>query len=106
MFARYRVRVAKAAKADLRDILNYVTADRPSAAHKLELRFAKSLKSLRHLPERFPKIRENLHTKFVYRHVLVNSYRVIFRIFGNEVLIVRILHQARRFRRSMLFGFD
>jgi plasmid stabilization system protein ParE len=76
------------------------------AADKLERRIAKSLKSLRRFPERFPKIREKFHTKFIYRQILLNPYRIIFRIFGNEVLVVRILHQARLFTRDMLFGLD
>ncbi|MCI0694986.1 type II toxin-antitoxin system RelE/ParE family toxin [candidate division KSB1 bacterium] len=106
MIASYRVRVARLAKADLRGILDYIAADRPAAADRLERRVAERLKSLRHNPERFPKIRENFHTKLVYRHILVNSYRIIFRIFGTEVLVVRIIHQARRFTFDMLFGLD
>lgn len=106
MPAKYRVRLALVAKADLLEILRYIEADRPSAADRLEQRFAEKLKSLRRRPERFPEIREKLHTKFVYRHILINPYRIIFRIFGNEVLVVRIIHQARRFTRAMIFGFD
>jgi hypothetical protein len=37
---------------------------------------------------------------------LINSYRIVFRIFGNEVLVVRIIHQARGFMRDMPFGLD
>jgi len=104
--AKYHVRVALVAKADLKEILNYIAFDRPTAADRLERRFAERLKSLRRYPERFPKIREKFHTKFIYRHILINSYRIVFRIFGNEVLVVRIIHQARRFRRDMFFGLD
>jgi plasmid stabilization system protein ParE len=94
------------AKADLDEILNYISADHPAAADKLELRFAKRLRSLRHDPDRFPKIREKFHTKIIYRHILINSYRIIFRIFGAEVLIVRIIHQSRHLTRNMLFGLN
>jgi toxin ParE1/3/4 len=104
--AKYHVRVTLAAKADLKEILNYIEFDRPAAADRLERRFTERLKSLRRYPERFPKIRERFHTKFIYRHILINSYRIVFRIFGNEVLVVRIIHQARRFTRDMLFGLD
>ena len=106
MPARYRVRVAMAAKLDVIGILNYIETDHPAAADRLELRFAERLKSLRHNPDRFPKIREKFHTKFIYRHILINSYRIIFRIFGAEVLVVRIIHQARRLTRNMLLGLD
>jgi plasmid stabilization system protein ParE len=86
--------------------LDYIAANRPAAADRRERRVAERLKSLRHNPKRFPKIRESFHTKFVYRHILVNSYRIIFRIFGTEVLVVRIIHQARFFTFDMLFGLD
>ncbi|MGH7594768.1 MAG: type II toxin-antitoxin system RelE/ParE family toxin [bacterium] len=106
MNAKYNVRVTLVAKTDLKGILNYIRAGRPAAADRFERRFAERMKSLRHSPERFPKIREEFHTKFIYRHNLVNPYRIIFRIFGNEVLIVRIIHQARFFTFDMLFGLD
>jgi plasmid stabilization system protein ParE len=102
----YRVRVTIVAKADLKEILDYIAADRPAAADKLESRFTERLRWLHRLPERFPKIREKFHAKFIYRHILINSYRIIFRIFGTEVLVVRIIHQARLLRRDMLFGLD
>ena len=106
MAVKYHVRITLVAKADLKEILDYIAFDRPAAADRLERRFTKKLKSLRRDPERFPKIREKFHTKFIYRHILVNSYRIIFRIFGYEVLVVRIIHQARRFTHDMLFGLD
>ncbi len=106
MNAKYNVRVTLVAKADLKGILNYIRADRPAAADRFERRFAERIKSLRHNPERFPKVREQFHTKFIYRHILVNPYRIIFRIFGTEVLVVRIVHQARLFTFDMLFGLD
>ena len=104
MLVKYHVRLAMVAKADLTEILNYIAVDHPTAADKLERHFAERLKSLRRDPERFPKIREKFHTKFIYRHILINSYRIIFRIFGSEVLVVRIIHQARLLTRDMLFG--
>lgn len=102
MLARYRVRVARRAKIDLLEILNYVARDNPRAADKLEQRFTGSLSSLQHFPERFSKIREKFYTRFVYRHALVSSYRIIFRIWGRDVLVVRIIHQARLLREKML----
>jgi plasmid stabilization system protein ParE len=73
--ANYHVRVALVAKVDLKGILEYTASEHPAAADRLEQRFAQKLKSLRRNPERFPKIREKFHTKFVYRHILINSYR-------------------------------
>lgn len=106
MPATYRVRVAAAAKADLREIFLYIANDRPASAEKIKQRLVHGLKSLRFFPERYSKIREKFHTKFIYRHVLIRPYRIVFRVFGNEVLVVRIVHQARLFKRAMLLEFE
>jgi len=68
---RYRVRVAAAAKADLREIFFYIANDRPATAEKVKHHLVHGLKSLRFFPERYSKIREKFHTKFIYRHVLI-----------------------------------
>lgn len=106
MPAKYRVRVAAAAKADLRELFLYVANDRPATAEKVKHRLVNGLKSLRFFPERYSKIREKFHTKFIYRLVLIKPYRIIFRILGNEVFVVRIVHQARLFNRAMLLEFE
>jgi len=51
------------------DLIGYIEAEAPVAADRLELPFAEKLKSLRHDPDRFPKIREKFHAKFIDRHI-------------------------------------
>jgi plasmid stabilization system protein ParE len=77
---KYNVRLTLVARADLKGILDYISIDRPATADRLERRFAERIKSLQYNPERFPKVREQFHAKFIYRHILVNPYRIIFRI--------------------------
>jgi toxin ParE1/3/4 len=51
--------------------------------------------SLRHLPFRYEVIPEELDLEHEYRHIVFGNYRVVFRVEGNIVWVVRVFHAAR-----------
>jgi addiction module RelE/StbE family toxin len=80
------------AKADRREIFEFIAADSLRAACKMDLIFAEKARILTRFPElgrsgRVPGTQELL----AHRH-----YFLIYRICGDEVQILRLLHTSRQ----------
>jgi addiction module RelE/StbE family toxin len=80
------------ARADRRDIYEFIAADSVRAARKMDLIFAEKAGFLPKFPEsgrpgRVPGTRELL----AHRH-----YFLIYRIHGDAVQILRLLHTSRK----------
>lgn len=94
----YRLRITGRANQDVENIFAYLSDERPSTAAKFITTFEKQIRRLVWLPARFPKIRERFLNRRTYRHLLLHPYRIIYRIHRQEVLIVRVIHQAQLLR--------
>jgi addiction module RelE/StbE family toxin len=82
----------KTARADRREVFEYIHADSPRAAIKMDLIFSEKATILTRFPEmgrlgRVPGTRELL----AHRH-----YFLICRIRANTVQILRVLHTSRQ----------
>ena len=55
------------------------------------------------MPNRRPAIPENALLETEYRHLIIGDYRVIFRVEGPRVYVLRIIHGNRLLDIS-LFG--
>jgi toxin ParE1/3/4 len=82
----------KSARADRREVFEYIQADSPRAAAKMDLIFTEKAAILTKFPEigrlgRVSGTRELL----AHRH-----YFLIYRIRGNTVQILRLLHTSRQ----------
>lgn len=95
MTVTYRVEITHSAEADIGEIWDYIAQDSPGNAAVFISALETQIVSLEQFPERCPRIPENEILGTTYRHILYKSYRTIFRITGNTVVILRVIHGAR-----------
>ena len=76
-------------------IREYIARDKPQAAMKWVRSLFKRMASLRHLPFRYEVVPEELDLEREYRHIVFGNYRIIFRVDGKVVWVVRVFHAAR-----------
>jgi addiction module RelE/StbE family toxin len=86
----------KTARADRREVFEYIQADSPRAAIKMDLIFSEKAAILTRFPDmgrlgREPGTRELL----AHRH-----YFLIYRVRGSTVQILRVLHTSRQWPPS------
>ncbi len=91
----YHVRLLRVAEDDLSEIVDYVSAERPSAATALVMKIEKDLKLLSKNPHlgRIPK--EDELRAAGYRFLVVEEYLIFYTIEGETIYVQRILHGAR-----------
>jgi len=91
----YIVRLLSIAEDDLAEIINYIAAERPSAAEALATRIEKNLNLLskNHQLGRIPNEDELIHLG--YRYLIVENYLIFYMIEEQTIYIHRILHGAR-----------
>lgn len=95
MPAKYRVRIARTAELDLEEIWGFIAADSRDEADKFMQRLEAGIDTLDRFPERCPLIAENELLGTRYRHLLLGKYRLIYRIAGRTVFVMRVIHGAR-----------
>lgn len=95
MAARNRVRIARTAELDLEEIWGFIAADSQDEADKFILRLEAQIDTLDRFPERCSLIPENELLGTHYRHLLLGNYRLIYRIAGKTVFVMRVIHGAR-----------
>lgn len=98
MSITYNIRLTLRAQDDIAAIFLYLDRERHAAAVRFIQQLDKHIDGLRWAPVRYPKIRERLRNRRIYRHIPFLRYRIIFRIQLREVIIMRIVHQARLLR--------
>lgn len=91
--AGVKLRYTRQALADLDEAGTYIALDRPGAAARVAARIQDAIAELRRFPEighpgRVPGTRELVVTG--------TPFRVAYRVAGNEVSILAILHGALR----------
>ena len=95
MKKHYRVIIPPAAKESLRDIIDYIKKDSPSAAIRVRKKLITKAKSLRELPERFSSEPFLMNKPGNYRSVAQWHYKIIYKVLDDEVLILRFMHTSR-----------
>jgi len=95
MPAKYRVRITRTAERDLEEIWGFIAADSPEEANKFIQHIETQIDTLERFPERCPLIAENELLGTRYRHLLLGHYRLIYRIAGKLVFVMRVIHGAR-----------
>ncbi|MCU1286686.1 MAG: plasmid stabilization system [Acidobacteriales bacterium] len=101
MPAKFRVRVARAAENDVKQICSYVSSDNPAAGDALLDELDRQVSALEHFPERCPLIPENELLGTSYRHLIHGNYRTIFRVDARTVHVLRVIHGARLLDTAM-----
>ncbi len=93
--SKYNVKLLRIAEDDLLEIVNYISADRPSAADALATKIEKNFKLLSKNPHlgRVPK--EDELTRLHYRYLVVENYLIFYTIERQTIYVHRMLHGAR-----------
>lgn len=95
MARKYKVNISFNAQRDLEHIFFYIAEDSINNAKNFIREFEKKIYSLDTLPERFALIPENIFFDTDYRHIIHKKYRAIYKISGNSVYILRVVHTAK-----------
>lgn len=91
----HRVWTTRAAERDLREILESIARDDRIAAEKWADEISADIETLERFPGRAPTIPESSALGGEYRHLIYGNYRIVYRIEGRKVLILRVIHAAR-----------
>ena len=96
MAKNYQVKITMTAERDIAEIWEYIAQDSPRVANEFTETLERKITSLAKFPERNPIIPEAylLHTH-LYRHLIYQQYRIVFRIDQQIVYVLRVFHGAR-----------
>ena len=95
MAKKYKVNISLNAQQDLEQIFFYIADDSLNTAKNFILELEEKIYSLDTMPERFALIPENIFFGTDYRQIPHKKYRVIYKISGNAVYILRVAHGAK-----------
>ncbi|MGH8605051.1 MAG: type II toxin-antitoxin system RelE/ParE family toxin [Gammaproteobacteria bacterium] len=104
MAKTFRVEITATAEADVAEIWAYIAHDNSEAASAFILRLEEKIGTLENFPERRPRVPESRLLGTRYRHLLFGHYRAIFKIAGDRVIVMRVLHGARLLDTKILEG--
>ena len=91
----YDVELTKKAIIDLEQICEYITNElkNPQAAKRTYKRILEMAESLRRFPQRGDSLFDYFDSH--YRFIWANNYRIVYRVQGTNVFIIRILYKRR-----------
>ena len=98
----FRVEITATAEADVAEIWEYIAGDNPETATVFVSRLEAQIDTLESFPERCAPIPESGLIRDTYRHLLIGHYRAIFKILGDRVIVMRVVHGARLLDTKML----
>ena len=101
---KYRAEITRVAEADLEEIWIFIAADSAEAADRFLSQIEEKIGDLERMPNRCSLIPENSQLQASYRHMLIDDYRIIFRVEASTVYILRIIHGNRLLDASLLGG--
>jgi|SRR5882724_1334381 len=102
MPTRFEVRFTRKAEHDIEEIWSFIAQDSTDEATGFINRLDKHIDTLERFPVRCPLIPENELLRSSYRHLIHGKYRIIIRVSGKTVWVVRIVHGARLLDAAML----
>ncbi len=95
MPAKYRVEITETAEGDVEEIWSHIGADSIANANRFVLQLEEKIDTLERMPNRCPAIPENDVLGTEYRHLVLGNYRVIFRVMGSTLYVMRVVHGNR-----------
>lgn len=104
MAKTFRVEITATAEADVAEIWAYIAHDNSEAASAFILCLEEKISTLENFPERCPRVPESRLLGARYRHLLFGHYRAIFKIAGDRVIVMRVLHGTRLLDTKILEG--
>ncbi len=91
---RWRVLWTEPARDDLREVFRFIRHDNPAAAQKVIQEIREKVGRLAQFPLSGCEVPEL--TGASLREVIAGSYRVIYRLVGNTVEILTVIHSRRK----------
>ncbi len=91
----YAVIIKPTAEQDLEERFLQIRQDSPDNALRWYLSLLEAIEALSLMAERCPLAPENIDIQSGIRHLIVNNYRVLYRIAGDQVEVLHIRHCAR-----------
>jgi plasmid stabilization system protein ParE len=92
--------VAQEAQQDVQAIHDLIAKDKKRAASKWVREFHRLAQSLSYLPFRYELVPDIEDIDRPWRHIIFGNYRIIYRVDGNRVTVLRVVHGARLFGQS------
>jgi plasmid stabilization system protein ParE len=92
----HRVRITREADDQISAIKNYIAEDSPVSARRWQMGLRERLRSLKDFPERHEIAFPAGQVGRDVRHTFFGTYRILYAIDGNSVIIVSVRHGARR----------
>ena len=92
--------ISEDAQREIEAYAVYISGDDPRAATRWASDVQTALESLREMPARCPVVREARLARTGFRHLLVHSHRILFRVDDEvrAVRIIRFVHQRQDLR--------
>ena len=94
MARKHRVDLSPVAEQDIEEAYTFLVERAPEASERWINSLERAVVTLERMPVRCPRIPE-MGGGGPYRHLMLGQYRLIFRIRGRKVIVVRIIHRAR-----------
>lgn len=92
---RFTLRLLSIAEQDFLDIMEYLAAESPVAAHTMMDQIEKRLQQLRDYPFLGKVPADTKVARMSYRVLVVKEYLIFYKVRGKTVLVYRIIHGAR-----------
>lgn len=84
------------------EIYEYIERSSPIRAVEWFAEIERQTKTLSQFPKRCPVIPEADEVGIEYRHLIWGQYRTLFRVQGDTVYVVRVIHGARLLDTGLL----
>jgi toxin ParE1/3/4 len=92
---KYRVEITKTAEVDVEEIWSYIATDSAVDATQFVMKLEEKIGALERMPLRCPAIPENALLGTKYLHLILDPYRIVFRVEKRTVYVLRIVHGGR-----------
>ena len=103
MQKEYEVVWAETAENDLAKIIEHIAEDSPSTALKILGKIKKQASGLTTFPERCRVVPELYdHGINIYREMLIDPWRILYRISGSQVFVLSVLDSRRNIEDLLL----
>lgn len=103
MKQEFKVIWAGSAVQDLESIIDYIAKDSPGNARKILIKIKNSASDLFHSPHRGRFVPELQNQGILlYREIIINPWRVIYRVSQDTVLVLSIFDSRQNFEDILL----
>jgi plasmid stabilization system protein ParE len=91
--ARWKLRIEAQAESEARSAFLWYLTRSPHAAESFRVALEEAIDAIAEAPERYPELEPGIHRRLVLHRF---PYAVLYRIAGEEVQVVAVMHLNRR----------